>query len=148
MASGFTDEGLTALDAALTRHTSTGAVPGLVALVARGGQVHATCAGHKSLGDSVPIGRDAIFRIASLTKPIAGVAAMLLIQDGAMALGDPVPRWLPELADPRVLRTLESGLDNTVPARRPITVEDVLSFHLGFGSIMTQEPYPVMAAED
>ncbi len=64
-------------------------------------------------------GRDAIFRIASITKPIAGVAAMLLIQDGAMALDDPVRRWLPELAAPRVLRALESGLDDTVPAERP-----------------------------
>ena len=72
---------------------------------------------------------------------------MLLIQDGAMTLGDPVTRWLPELAEPRVLRTLESDLDDTVPAERPITVEDVLSFHLGFGNIMTQETYPVMAAE-
>ena len=86
---GFTDKGLAELDTALARHTSTGAVPGLVALVARGGQVHVTSAGHKAVGDSAPIGRDAIFRIASLTKPITGVAAMLLIEDGAMALSDP-----------------------------------------------------------
>jgi CubicO group peptidase (beta-lactamase class C family) len=148
MTNGLTAEGTAALDATLARHVADGEVPGLVALVARGEDVHVSAIGHKALGDPEPIGRDAIFRIASLTKPIAGVAAMLLIQDGAMALGDPVARWLPELAEPRVLRTLESGLDDTVPARRPITVEDVLSFHLGFGSIMTQEPYPVMAAED
>ena len=64
-----------------------------------------------------------------------------------MALGDPVRRWLPELAEPRVLRSLESGLDDTVPAERPITVEDVLSFHLGFGSIMAPGPYPIQRAE-
>ena len=148
MTNGLTAEGTAALDAALARHVAHGEVAGLVALVARGENVHVSAIGHKALGDPEPIGRDAIFRIASMTKPIAGVAAMLLIEDGAMALGDPVARWLPELAEPRVLRTPESGLDDTVPARRPITVEDVLSFHLGFGSIMTPGPHPVMLAEN
>jgi CubicO group peptidase (beta-lactamase class C family) len=115
--------------------------------VARGDDVHVAAIGHKTAGDGEPIGRDAIFRIASVTKPIAGAAAMLLIQDGAMALGDPVGRWLPELAEPRVLRTLESELDDTVPAMRPITVEDVLSFRLGFGLIMDPGPYPIQRAE-
>src|SRR5579859_4290045 len=99
MTTGFTDEGLAALDAALERHTASGAVPGLVALVARGGQVHVTTAGHLALEGGAPIGRDAIFRIASLTKPVTGVAAMLLIQDAAIALDDPVERWLPELRE-------------------------------------------------
>ena len=80
--------------------------------------------------------------------PIAGVAAMLLIEDGAMALGDAIGRWLPELTEPRVLRTLESDLDDTVPAARPITVEDVLSFHLGQGSIMAPPgTYPIQRVE-
>ena len=148
MTGGFTDEGLAALDAALARHASNGAVPGLVALVARGGQVHVTSAGHKALGDSAPIGRDAIFRIASLTKPVTGVAAMLLIEDGAMALDDPVERWLPELGARRVLRLYDAQLSDTVPAERPITVEDVLSFRLGFGSIFTQETLPVVQAAE
>jgi CubicO group peptidase (beta-lactamase class C family) len=137
MSRGFTTEGAEALHTALARHVERGELPGLVALVARDGDVHVEAIGHKAFGDGGPIGRDAIFRIASLTKPIAGVAAMLLIEDGAMALDDPVGRWLPELAEPRVLRTLESDLDDTVPAERPIMVEDVLSFRLGFGSIMT-----------
>jgi len=148
MTGGFTDEGLAALDAALAGHTSTGAVPGLVALVARGGQVHVTSAGHKAIGDSAPIGRDAIFRIASLTKPVTGVAAMLLIEDGAMALSDPVEKWLPELGGRRVLRSYDAELSDTVPAERAITVEDVLSFRLGFGSIFTPETLPVAAAAE
>jgi CubicO group peptidase (beta-lactamase class C family) len=148
MTGGFTDEGLAALDATLTRHVSTGAVPGLVALVARGGQVHVTSAGHKAIGDSAPIGRDAIFRIASLTKPVTGVAAMLLIEDRAMALDDPVERWLPELSGRRVLRSYDAQLSDTVPAQRPITVEDVLSFRLGFGSIFTRETLPVVQAAE
>ena len=146
MGAGFTDEGLVALDATLAGHVASGEVPGLVALVARDGEVHVTYAGHKSLGDGEPIGRDAIFRIASLSKPVAGVAAMLLIEDGAMALDDPVERWLPELGSRGVLRTLESRLDDTVPADRAITVEDVLSFRFGFGSIMVPGSYPVAAA--
>jgi len=100
------------------------------------------------VGDSEPIGRDTIFRIASLTKPIAGVAAMVLVEQGLMALEDPVDRWLPELAQPRVLRSIESQLDDTVPAVRPITVEDVLSFHLGWGSVMAPpDSYPIQRAE-
>jgi len=147
MGGGFTGEGLAALDAALARHTADGAVPGLVALVARGGHRHVTTAGQLALGDSAPIGRDAIFRIASLTKPVIGVAAMLLIEDGTLALGDPVERWLPELGARRVLRSWDAALSDTVPAARPVTVEDVLSFRLGFGSIFTPEPLPVTAAE-
>jgi CubicO group peptidase (beta-lactamase class C family) len=147
MTRGFTDEGLAALDAALAGHTSTGAVPGLVALVARGDEVHVTTAGHKTLGDGAPIARDAIFRIASLTKPVTGVAAMLLIEDGAMALDDPVGRWLPELSAPRVLRSYDAELSDTVPAERAITVEDVLSFRLGFGCIFTPERLPILQAE-
>ena len=58
-----------------------------------------------------------------------------------MALDDPIAQWIPELANPRVLRTLESELNDTVPSERPISVEDVLSFHLGFGSIMAPDIY-------
>jgi CubicO group peptidase (beta-lactamase class C family) len=140
MPRGLTTKGIKALDTALARHVDRGDLPGLVALVARGNDLHVAAIGHKAFGDAEPIGRDAIFRIASITKPIVGVAAMLLIEDGAMALDDPVRRWLPELAAPRVLRTLESSLDDTIPAERPITVEDVLSFHLGFGIIMPPAP--------
>ncbi|HEX5301233.1 MAG TPA: serine hydrolase domain-containing protein [Streptosporangiaceae bacterium] len=147
MPEGLTKEGIAALDETLGRHVGENGLPGLVALVARGDDVHVAALGHKAFGDSEPIGRDAIFRIASISKPIAGVAAMLLIQDGAMALDDPIDRWLPEFAAPRVLRRLDSSLDDTVPATRPITVEDVLSFHFGFGSIMVPGPFPVQQAE-
>jgi CubicO group peptidase (beta-lactamase class C family) len=147
MADGFTPDGLAALDAVLAGHVSSGAVPGLVALVARDGHVHVTTAGQKTAGDSDPIGRDAIFRIASLTKPITGVAAMLLVQDGALTLSSPVDKWLPELAGRRVLRRYDADLSDTVPAQRAITVEDVLSFRLGFGNIFSADPLPVLQAE-
>jgi CubicO group peptidase (beta-lactamase class C family) len=145
---GLRKEGLAALHAALAGHVERGDMPGLVALVACGDDVHVEAIGHKAFGETDPIGRDAIFRIASVTKPIVGVAAMLLIEDGLMALDDPVARWLPELAEPRVLRTLESELDDTVPAERPITVEHVLSFRLGWGSVIAPpDTYPIQRAE-
>ena len=147
MPGGLTNQGVEALQGVLARHVEDGYVPGLVAMVARGDDVHVEALGRKAFGDLTSIGRDAIFRIASLTKPIVGVAALALIERGGMTLADPVANWLPELAEPRVLRSLESDLDDTVPAARPITVEDVLSFHLGFGSIMSPGPVPIQGAE-
>jgi CubicO group peptidase (beta-lactamase class C family) len=85
------------------------------------------------LNGTDPMRRDTIFRIASMTKPVTAVATMLLVEDGVIALDDPVERWLPELADRRVLRRIDGPIDETVPAKRPITVRDLLTFVLGFG---------------
>jgi CubicO group peptidase (beta-lactamase class C family) len=146
--SGLRDAGRQRLHEALARRVDEGEVPGVVALVASGDDVHVDVIGHRAFDDPEPIGRDAIFRIASMTKPIVGVAAMSMIEDGVLELADAVERWLPELADRQVLRTLASPLDDTVPAERPITVEDVLSFRLGWGSVMAPpSTYPVQAAE-
>ena len=69
---------------------------------------------------------------------------MALVDDGVLSLVDPVETYLPELADRRVLRSLESALDDTVPAERSITVEDLLTFRLGFGAIMAPPgAYPI-----
>jgi CubicO group peptidase (beta-lactamase class C family) len=149
MARNLSERGIGDLRSTLSRHVDQGEVPGLVALVAGGDDVHVEAIGKKAVTDTGLIERDTIFRIASITKPIAGVAAMLLVEDGLMALDDPVARWLPELAEPRVLRSLESALDDTVPAERAITVEDVLSFHLGYGSPMAMPgTYPIQRAEE
>jgi CubicO group peptidase (beta-lactamase class C family) len=96
--------------------------------------------------------RDTLFRIASLTKPLVAAAALTLIEEGRFALDDPVERWLPEIANPRVLRSIESDLTDSTPAIRPITVRDVMTFRLGWGAIMAPpDTYPVqqaMAASD
>jgi CubicO group peptidase (beta-lactamase class C family) len=148
VSAGLDAAGLRRLHDHLAAHTESGQVPGLVALLARGDDVHIEVLGHAALDDPVPLRRDAIFRIASLTKPIAAAAAMLLVDDGVLALSDPVEALLPELAGRRVLRTLESPLDDTVPAERSITVEDLLTFRLGFGSIMARPgTYPIQDAE-
>jgi CubicO group peptidase (beta-lactamase class C family) len=148
MSAGLDTDGLRRMHERLAWRTGSGEVPGLVALVARGDDVHVEVLGHAALDDPSPLGRDAIFRIASLTKPIAGAATMLLVDDGVLSLADPVDDLLPELAGRRVLRTLDSPLDDTVPAVRSITVEDLLTFRLGFGLIMAPPAtYPIQAAE-
>src|SRR5206468_11901060 len=96
-----------------------------------------------------PIRRDTIFRITSMTKPILALATMMLVEDGALALDEPVDRILPELADRRVLKRVDGPLDETVPARRPITVEDLLTFRMGHGLIMEptfDPPFPIVIA--
>ena len=87
-----------------------------------------------ALDDPAPLRRDAIFRIASLTKPIAAAGAMVLVDDGVLAVSDPVDALLARTGRRRVLRSLESPSDDTVPAARAITVEDLLTFRLGFGA--------------
>jgi CubicO group peptidase (beta-lactamase class C family) len=148
VSAGLDAAGLGRLHRRLSAHTESGRVPGLVALLERGDDVHIEVLGHAALDDPAPLGRDAIFRIASLTKPIAAAGAMLLVDDGALTLSDTVDVLLPELAGRRVLRSLESALDDTVPATRGITLEDLLTFRLGFGAIMAPPgTYPIQEAE-
>jgi CubicO group peptidase (beta-lactamase class C family) len=141
--------GLDRLHAAMAGRVDKGELPGLVTLVALGDQVRVDCVGFKGFDSTNPMGRDTIFRIASLTKPILGAATMMLIEDGKLALEDPVERWLPELANRRVLRNIDGPLDETVPAHRPITVDDLLTFRMGFG-LLTEPtfdpPFPVVNA--
>jgi CubicO group peptidase (beta-lactamase class C family) len=148
VSAGLDVSALSLVHDALCAHTESGRAPGLVALLARGDDVHTEVLGRAALGDPAPLRRDAIFRIASLTKPIAAAGAMLLVDDGVLALADPVEALVPELAGRRVLRSLESPLDDTVPAVRSITLEDLLTFRLGFGSIMAPPgTYPIQDAE-
>ena len=70
--------------------------------------------------------RDTVFRIASIGKPILAATALVHVERGTVGLDDPVSRWLPELAEPRVLRDPSGPLDDTVPAVRPITVGHLL----------------------
>jgi CubicO group peptidase (beta-lactamase class C family) len=92
------------------------------------------------------LGRDTIFRIASLTKPIVAAAAMILVEECKLRLDEPVDRWLPELAARRVLRRLDGPLDDTVPANRPISLRDLLTLRMGFGYIVESGAYPIQQA--
>jgi CubicO group peptidase (beta-lactamase class C family) len=124
---------MTTLRGVLQSHVSSGSVPGAVGLVARGDQIEVQAAGLADVDDACPMARDSIFRIASITKPVTAAAAMMLVDDGQIALDDPVRRWLPELASPVVVRTPASPVDDVVPAVRPITVADLLTFRAGYG---------------
>jgi CubicO group peptidase (beta-lactamase class C family) len=124
-------------------------VPGLVALVAQGDEVHVETLGNLSVGGE-PVRRDSLFRIASTTKPITGAATLAVIEEGLIGLDEPVDRLLPELAERRVLARMDGPLDETVPAERPITTRDLLTFTFGFGMIGDMfgagTPWPVVAA--
>lgn len=78
--------------------------------------------------------RDSIFRIASMSKAITAAAVMMLVEDGKLKLDEPVDRLLPELADRHVLRSVDGPVDDTEPEKRPITVEDLLTFRCGWAS--------------
>jgi CubicO group peptidase (beta-lactamase class C family) len=117
----------------LQTHVSNGSVPGVVGLMARAGRVEVQAAGSVGVDDASAMARDSIFRIASITKPITAAAVMVLVEDGRIALEEPVGRWLPELASPAVVRTPASPVDDVVPAVRPITVADLLTFRAGYG---------------
>jgi CubicO group peptidase (beta-lactamase class C family) len=145
--SGLTRTGLERMHERLAAF-ERGVVPGLLALVASGDDVNVEVLGHPSHDDLVPRRRDAIFRIASLSKPMGAAGAMALVDDGLLSRADPVEAHLPELADRRVLRCLGSPLDDTVPAAPSISAEDLLTFRLGFAAVMDPpRPYPVQAAE-
>jgi CubicO group peptidase (beta-lactamase class C family) len=116
---------MTTLQELLDVAVTDGTVPGAAALVARRGEVETAAAGE--------LEQDAIVRIASISKPITAAAVMLLVDEGLIALEDPIARWLPELSSPRVVRTPSSALDDVVPATRPISVQDLLTFRAGWG---------------
>jgi CubicO group peptidase (beta-lactamase class C family) len=151
MSDGLTADGLARLHDAAGRHVGDDRIPGLVALVARGDQVHVEALGTLTLGGA-PVARDSVFRISSTTKPITAAATLALAEEGLIALDEPVDRLLPELAERRVLRRGGGPLDDTVPAVRPVTVRDLLTFTFGLG-ITTEmwaspEPWPVARAAD
>ncbi|HEX4658475.1 MAG TPA: serine hydrolase domain-containing protein [Streptosporangiaceae bacterium] len=121
------------LNDVLQTNIRDGSVPGAVGLVARGDRVEVQAAGSADVGGASPMARDSIFRIASITKPITAAAVMMLVEDGRIELDDPVGQWLPELASPAVVRTPAGPVDDVVPAVRPITVVDLLTFRSGHG---------------
>ncbi|MGW2633843.1 serine hydrolase domain-containing protein [Streptomyces chattanoogensis] len=144
--SGFSEAGVRRLREVLARHVESGRIPGLVALVSRGEETHLEAIGTMRHDGGAPMRRDAIFRMASTSKPVAVAGAMVLLDECRLRLDDPIDRWLPELADRRVLKRADGPLDDTVPARRPITVRDLLTSTFGLGLDMTAKDAPMMGA--
>src|SRR5215218_1183676 len=148
--SGLDRQRLTRLAEVMQRRVDAGDVGGVAWLVERDGKAAVGVAGTLTRDGSTAVRRDSIFRIASLTKPIVTVGALILVEECRLRLDDPVDDLLPELADRRVLVEPRGAIDgDTVAAQRPITVYDVLTFQLGLGmDFAAPWPQPLLDAMD
>src|SRR6266540_3726957 len=117
---GLSKAGLGRLHDLLAGYVERGEVPGAVTVISRRGETHVDAIGTKATDGAEPMRRDTIFRITSMTKPVAAAAAMILVEEGELGLDEPVDRLLPELADRKVLKRLDGPLEDTVPANRAI----------------------------
>jgi CubicO group peptidase (beta-lactamase class C family) len=137
-AAGFSPSRLARVRGLLERHVDSGFVPGALAVLARHGEVHVEATGtlaFEGAGSQTPMAGDTICRMGSMTKPIVAACAMTLVEDCTLRLDDPVDDLLPELADMTVLADPNGPLDDTVPANRPITLRDLLTYTLGTGMV-------------
>ncbi len=128
----------------LDRRVEEGRFPGYVAAVRHAGAPEVLVGGRRHLDSDQPMTADTQFRLASVSKPFSGILTLQLVEDGVLGLDDPVSRWLPEFAEPSVLRRLDGPLDDTVPAERSITVRHLLTNTPGFGGIW--RPCPLAEA--
>lgn len=146
--SGFEPGQLERLRVVMAGHVERDTVGGVAWIASRGDDVEVGVAGTLTRGEAEPVRRDSIFRISSMTKPIVAAGALVLVEDCRLRLDDPVDDLLPELADRRVLIDPRGPIDgDTVPADRPITVEDVLTFRLGLGMDFSAPwPQPLLEA--
>ena len=146
---GFSSKRLARVRGLLERHVDSGFVPGVVAVLARHGEVHTEAMGvlaFEGEGSTTPMTGDTICRLGSMTKPIVAACAMTLVEDCTLRLDDPVDDLLPELADMTVLADPSGPLNETVAADRPITLRDLLTFTLGTGMVLA-EPGTVPIAD-
>lgn len=133
---GMSPSRLERLTEVADKYVADGSLPGVVTLVYRKGEpAYVSARGYQDLATKTPMRRDTIFAMASMTKPITAVAAMMLIEDGKLRLDEPVDRLLPELADRKVLIDPAGPLTDVRPSPRPITVRDLLTYRMGIGEI-------------
>lgn len=129
---GFTKDGLAQVPAALQAVVDAGDLSGFVTLVWRKGEIaQLTTLGKRDIDAGKPMEEDTIFRIASMTKPVTSVAALTLVEEGKLKLDDPIKKWIPEFANLRVLKDATGPIDQTEPAKRDITVEDLMTHRSG-----------------
>lgn len=120
-----------AVEAAIKRYADAGELAGAAILVWRHGEARTLCVGNRDLEARLPVERDTIFRIASMSKPVTSAAALILLEEGRFALADPITSWAPEFSKMQVLCDPEGPLDRTEPAEQPITFEDLLTHRAG-----------------
>ena len=132
--------------ASIREAIDAGLLAGAVTLVWQAGEVlQVNELGYRDIEARLPMQRDTMFRIASMSKPVTVAAAMTLLDEGRFALTDPVAKWLPELSELRVLADLRGALDDTVPAERPISFDDLMTHRSGLAyafSVPARWPAP------
>ncbi|GAA1186801.1 serine hydrolase domain-containing protein [Pseudonocardia alaniniphila] len=120
---------------------ASGRIPGYVGAVRVRGRVEVRAGGTMAVGpQSAAMDEHTLFRIASVTKPMGGALALALVEEGLLALDDPIARWLPEAANPRVLVAPHAQLHRTTEAQRPITVRHLLTMTSGWGAVFEETP--------
>ncbi|HRD28073.1 MAG TPA: serine hydrolase domain-containing protein [Caulobacter sp.] len=138
-----------AITTALQAYVDKGQLAGAATLVWRDGRgAQTSCVGWRDRETGAPLMRDTIFRIASMSKPVTSVAALMLVDEGRIALDEPIANWAPDFTDMRVLRSADGPLDETDPAARPITFEDLLTHRSGltYGGVHAGPITPAYAA--
>jgi CubicO group peptidase (beta-lactamase class C family) len=149
---GMSADRLRRIHEAIQRHVDAGEISGAVTLVARRGRiVHFEAHGLMDIESKRPMQKDAIFRIASMSKPITGAAVMMMLEEGKLRLNDPVSKFLPEFANPKVaIPKGTAGEFYTIPADRELTIRDLLTHTNGLmtGGIGSKSGPPRMAEGD
>jgi CubicO group peptidase (beta-lactamase class C family) len=129
---GFDAERLGRIDGHFGRYVDKGLLPGWLAVITRHGKIaHVASSGQRDVEASLPVEPDTVWRIYSMTKPVTSVAAMMLYEEGAFDLNDPISRWLPEFAEPRVYVKGSALRPVTEPATEPIRVWHLLTHTSG-----------------
>jgi CubicO group peptidase (beta-lactamase class C family) len=146
---GFDQSKLAPIPGVMNGVVDAGDLSGMVTLVWRDGEeVQLNIVGQRDIENKKPMTRDTLFRIASMTKPITSVAALMLMEEGKIRLDDPITKWLPEFADMKVLKDPKGPLHETYPAPRIITVEDLMTHRSGFAYAFTSSGPIGKAHED
>jgi CubicO group peptidase (beta-lactamase class C family) len=129
---GFSSEGLEKIPPVLKAIVDAGDLSGFVTMTWRKGeQAQVNILGKRDIAAGLPMERDTLFRIASMTKPVTSVAALMLMEEGKFRLDDPITKWAPEFANMRVLKQADGPLDQTTPAPRAITMDDLFTHRSG-----------------
>lgn len=137
---GFAPEGLKKLDAHMQGLVDKGHLPGVTTMLVRHGKVVNFEVHGKKGFDGPPMTKDTVFRIYSQTKPVTGVAMMILFEEGKWTLDDPVSKFIPEFANLRVFKSVNpDGSFETVPAERPPTMRELMSHSAGFAYGLTPD---------
>jgi CubicO group peptidase (beta-lactamase class C family) len=135
---GFLQAELAQIPPALQAVADAGDLSGFVTLIWRKGEVvQVNTIGHRDVEAGAPMTRDTLFRIASMTKPVTSIAALILLEEGKLRLEDPITKWLPEFAGMRVLKDAAGPIEDTYPSPRDITVEDLMTHRAGLAYAFT-----------